>query len=152
MCVAAALAAVGIGVGLNFATNQSATEVSVSKATMTTGAMSFWGIHNQAHLEFLSVQQITAMETWVSNQLDLPVMHEHPRIEFAPPAKIASLRFTGLLSDPGAQVDNRASSAQHDTIAIYDDATRTIYFRSAGSACLDTVLRATLILIRFPCW
>jgi len=127
ICVIAGLAAAGIGVGLNFATSQSATEISVSKATMTTGAMSFWGIHNQAHLEFLSVQQITAMETWVSNQLDLPVMHEHPRIEFAPPAKIASLRFTGLLSDPGAQVDNRASSAQHDTIAIYDDATRTIY-------------------------
>jgi len=67
------------------------------------------------------------METWLSNQFDLPAMHEHPRIEFAPPAKIASLRFTDLLSDPGAQVDNRASSAQHDTIAIYDDATRTIY-------------------------
>jgi uncharacterized protein DUF6647 len=127
ICVAAAFAAVGIGVGLNFATNQSATESSVSKAT--TGAISFWGIHNQAHLEFLSVQQIFAMETWVSNQFDLPVMHEHPRIEFAPPAKIASLRFTGLLSDPKAQVepDNRASSAQYDTIAIYDDATRTIY-------------------------
>src|SRR5262249_8099140 len=129
ICVIAGLAAVGIGVGLNFATNQSATEISVSKATMTTPAISFWGIHDQAHLEFLSVQQITAMETWVSNQFDLPAMHEHPRIEFAPPAKIASLRFTDLLSDPGAQVEpnNRASSAQHDTIAIYDDATRTIY-------------------------
>ena len=129
ICVIGGLAAVGIGVGLNFATNQSATEISVSKATMTTPAISFWGMHNQAHLEFLSVQQITAMETWVSNQFDLPTMHEHPRIEFAPPAKIASLRFTDLLSDPGAQVEpnNRAPSAQHDTIAIYDDATRTIY-------------------------
>ena len=72
---------------------------------------------------------LTAMETWVSSQFDLPAIHEHPRIEFAPPAKIASLRFTDLLSDPGAQVEpnNRASSAQHDTIAIYYDATRTIY-------------------------
>jgi hypothetical protein len=72
---------------------------------------------------------LTAMETWVSSQFDLPAIHEHPRIEFAPPAKIASLRFTGLLSDPKAQVEpnNRASSAQHDTIAIYYDATRTIY-------------------------
>jgi hypothetical protein len=129
ICVAAALSAVAIGVGLNFATNQSATEISVLKATMTTPAISFWDIHDQAHLEFLSVQQITAMEIWVSNQFDLPAMHEHPRIEFAPPAKIASLRFTDLLSDAGAQVEpnNRASSAQHDTIAIYDDATRTIY-------------------------
>ena len=72
---------------------------------------------------------LTAMEIWVSSQFDLPVIHEHPRIEFAPPAKIASLRFTDLLSDPGAQVEpnNRASSAQHDTIAIYYDATRTMY-------------------------
>ena len=135
ICVIGGLAAVGIGVGLNFATNQSATEISVSKATMTTPAISFWGMHNQAHLEFLSVQQITAMETWVSNQFDLPTMHEHPRIEFAPPAKIASFRFTGLLSDPGAQVEpnNRAPSAQHDTIAIYDDATRTIYLPEGWS-------------------
>ena len=135
ICVIAGLAAVGIGVGLNFATNQSATEISVSKATMTTPAISFWGMHNQAHLEFLSVQQITAMETWVSNQFDLPTMHEHPRIEFAPPAKIASFRFTDLLSDPGAQVEpnNRAPSAQHDTIAIYDDATRTIYLPEGWS-------------------
>src|SRR4029077_585443 len=43
--------------------------------------------------------------------------HEHPSIEFASPAKIVSLRFAGLLSDPG----------EHDTIAIYYDATRTIY-------------------------
>ena len=72
---------------------------------------------------------LTAMETWVSSQFDLPAIHEQPRIEFAPPAKIASLRFTELLSDPGAQVEpnNPASSAQHDTIAIYDDATRTMY-------------------------
>ena len=72
---------------------------------------------------------LTAVETWVSSQFDFPVIHEHPRIEFAPPAKIASLRFTDLLSDPKAQVEpnNRASSAQHDTIAIYYDATRTIY-------------------------
>ena len=78
---------------------------------------------------------LTEMETWVSNQFDLPTMHEHPRIEFAPPAKIASLRFTDLLSDPGAQVEpnNRAPSAQHDTIAIYDDATRTIYLPEGWS-------------------
>ena len=39
-----------------------------------------------------------------------------------------SLRFAGLLSDPGEQVaSNDPSSAQHDTIAIYYDATRTIY-------------------------
>jgi len=58
ICVTAALAAVAIGVGLNSATSQFATETSVSKATMTTPAISIWEIHNQAHLEFLPVQQI----------------------------------------------------------------------------------------------
>jgi uncharacterized protein DUF6647 len=72
---------------------------------------------------------LIAIETWVSSQFDLPVIHEHPRIEFALPAKITSLRFRGLLSDPGAQVapNDRSSSAQHDTVAVYYDATRTIY-------------------------
>jgi hypothetical protein len=32
---------------------------------------------------------LTEMEAWVSSQFDLPAIHEHPRIEFAPPAKIA---------------------------------------------------------------
>jgi uncharacterized protein DUF6647 len=72
---------------------------------------------------------LIAIETWVSSQLDLPAIHEHPRIEFVLPAKITSLRFTGLLSDPRAQVapNDRASSAQHDTVAVYYDPTRTIY-------------------------
>src|ERR1700751_2522991 len=48
---------------------------------------------------------LTATETWVAGQFALPAIHEHPRIEFAPPAKIASLRFTDLLSDPGAQAE-----------------------------------------------
>src|SRR5262245_15080075 len=71
---------------------------------------------------------LTALETWVSTQFDLPAIHEHASIEFASPAKIVSLRFAGLLSDPREQVaPHDPSSAQHDTIAIYYDATRTIY-------------------------
>jgi len=57
ICVTAGFAAVAIGVGLNLATSQSATEISVSKATMTMPVISIWDIHNQAHLEFLPVQQ-----------------------------------------------------------------------------------------------
>ena len=57
ICVIAGLAVVAIGFLLNFATMRPATEISVSKATMTTPAISIWEIHNQAHLEFLPVQQ-----------------------------------------------------------------------------------------------
>jgi hypothetical protein len=88
------------------------------------------GVAELRRLVGLSGQALlTAIETWVSSQFDLPAIHEHPRVEFALPAKITSLRFRGLLSDPGAQVapNDRASSAQHDTVAVYYDATRTIY-------------------------
>ena len=54
---AAGLAAVGLGVWLNSAT-QSATEISSVSAPTTTLQVSIWDIHNQAHLEFLPVQQI----------------------------------------------------------------------------------------------
>jgi len=73
---------------------------------------------------------LTAIETWVSSQFDLPAIHEHPRIEFVPPAKIEGLRFNDPLFDPGggtAPNDPGASSAEYDTIAVYHDPTRTIY-------------------------
>src|SRR5215472_1154411 len=85
-------------------------------------------IQSMEHQDFRP-QTLFSLETWVSTQFDLPAIHEHPSIEFASPAKIVSLRFAGLPSDPGEQVasNDRALSAQHDTIAIYYDATRTIY-------------------------
>jgi len=58
ICVTAGLAAVAIGVWLSYPTSKSATENSVLKATMTMPAISIWDIHNQAHLEFLPVQEI----------------------------------------------------------------------------------------------
>jgi uncharacterized protein DUF6647 len=72
---------------------------------------------------------LTAIETWVGTQFDLPAIHEHPTIEFVLPDKMTSLRFMGSSSNPGAQVapNDPASSAQYDTVAIYHDATRTIY-------------------------
>jgi len=71
---------------------------------------------------------LTAIERWLSSEFALSAVHEHPIIEFAPPAKIAAL-FAGLLSDPRAQVapNDRASSAADDTVAVYYDARRTIY-------------------------
>src|SRR5262249_54192897 len=77
-----------------------------------------------------SVQALLAgIEPWFSYHFDLPAIPQLPGIGFAPPAKIAALRFMGLLSDPGAQIapNDRASSAQYDTVAVYYDVTRTIY-------------------------
>jgi hypothetical protein len=58
--ITAGLAAVAIGFGLNFATSRTTTEISLSSATTEPAispAISVWEIHNQAHLEFLPVQQ-----------------------------------------------------------------------------------------------
>src|SRR6516225_2759733 len=73
---------------------------------------------------------LTGIETWVSSQFDLPAIHEHPRIEFVPPAKIEALRFNDSLFDSGGRTapnDHGASSAEYDTVAVYYDPTRTIY-------------------------
>src|SRR5262249_2544002 len=41
---------------------------------------------------------LIAIETWLSNQFDLPNIKDHPQVEFVPPEKIAALRSNGLLS------------------------------------------------------
>jgi hypothetical protein len=72
---------------------------------------------------------LAAIEKWLSSQFDFPDIQEHPRIEFVPSAKIVSLRVSSLLSDPSAEIasDDQGSPGQYDTLAIYQDATRTIY-------------------------
>src|SRR5262249_32862881 len=67
--------------------------------------------------QYFRPQTLLSLETWVSSQFDLPAIHEHPSIEFASPSKIVSLRFAGLLSDPGERGTERSSlvcSTRHD--------------------------------------
>jgi hypothetical protein len=73
---------------------------------------------------------LAAIETWLSVEFDLPAVHGHPQIELVPAAKIAALRYKGMLPDPQtnfAPTDRGATSADHDTVAVYSDAARTIY-------------------------
>jgi hypothetical protein len=73
---------------------------------------------------------LTAIETWLSVEFDLPIVSEHPRLILVSPAEIAALRFKGLLSNLRARIapnDPGISSAQGDTVAVYDDATQSIY-------------------------
>ena len=77
-----------------------------------------------------SRQGLPAIEAWLSAEFDLPTIREHPLLRFVPAAKIAALRFRGLLSPPGtgfAANDQQTAFAQGDTLALYDDATHTIY-------------------------
>jgi hypothetical protein len=65
---------------------------------------------------------LAAIEKWLSSQFGFSDIQEHPGIEFVPSTKIASLRFSSVLSD-----NDRALSFQYETVAVYHDPTRTIY-------------------------
>jgi Domain of unknown function (DUF6647) len=70
---------------------------------------------------------LSAIERWLSIQFDLPAIREHPRM---PAAKIAALRFKGLLPNPGTEItanDHTPGRAQNETVAVYYDPTQTIY-------------------------
>jgi hypothetical protein len=77
---------------------------------------------------------LTAIVTWLSMNAGLPAIHDHPRVEFAPPAKIAAIRSGGAASGGAASAEARQAvgqgtpPAQAQTVeAIYDDKSRTIY-------------------------
>ena len=79
---------------------------------------------------------LTNIVTWISANFDLPAIHDHPRVELIPPMKIAALRYRGLISDHvalGVTANGRDASLNNgpDTVAIYDDARRTIYLPEA---------------------
>jgi hypothetical protein len=79
---------------------------------------------------------VTEIETWLSIEFDLPAIREHPCLKLVSAANIAALRFKGLLSNPGtgtAANEHRTASAQSDTVAVYHDATQTIYLPEGWS-------------------
>jgi hypothetical protein len=72
---------------------------------------------------------LAAIEAWLALRFDLPSV-DHPRIELVPPAKIAALRYQGLLSNPrieSAPSGGAGAASRSDVVAVYSDATQTIY-------------------------
>ncbi len=74
---------------------------------------------------------LTSIVTWLSMHAGMPAIHDHPRVEFAPPAKIAALRSGGTTSGrtpsfaenrPGMEAADQPQTVE----AIYDDKSRTI--------------------------
>jgi hypothetical protein len=73
---------------------------------------------------------LTAIEAWLALQFDLPSVERQPRIELAPPGRIAALRYQGLLSGSGREnAPNGASdlSSERDIVAVYSDVAQTIF-------------------------
>ena len=80
----------------------------------------------------VSLQQplLAAIEAWLAFQFDLPGVERHPRIELAHPASIAALRGGGGLE----------ASSQQDIVAVYSDATQTIYLPEGWTGTTPTEL------------
>jgi hypothetical protein len=68
---------------------------------------------------------LKAIVTWLSTNFSLPKHYDYPAIKFEPPRKIATFRYTGLVSD---RPEDRAMvpPGQRETVASYDPLTRTI--------------------------
>jgi hypothetical protein len=58
---------------------------------------------------------------WLGENFDLPASTRLPNIAFSTPARMAALRYPGLLDR------HEQSAAGSDTVAIYEAATRTIH-------------------------
>jgi len=77
---------------------------------------------------------MSTIVNWLLSNFELPASHSHPRVELASPAKLAAVRYRGLVLGPQQGiviVDNQATplSLGRDLLAVYDKASRTMYLR-----------------------
>jgi len=63
---------------------------------------------------------LTALVTWLAANFDLPAIYDLPDVRFVPPAQISDLRYRDI-----------ATKRRRAVIAVYDDASRTIYLNDA---------------------
>ncbi len=73
---------------------------------------------------------LAAIETWLAFQFDLPSTERHPRVELAPPEKIAAFRYHGFTPTPeldSAPDGQSVAPSERDVVAVYSDAAQTIY-------------------------
>ena len=88
---------------------------------------------------------MASIMTWLSADFALPENYHHPRIEIISPMKMAAVRYRGLGASLQARVvsDEQWLEKMRDTVALYEDNSRTIYLREGwtGATAADiTVL------------
>jgi hypothetical protein len=76
---------------------------------------------------------LTAVVLWLSANFDLPAIHEHPHVEFVPPATITALRHKDASGGQPNSPANSDKAGQRDVVAVYDDATNTVYLPEGWS-------------------
>ena len=67
---------------------------------------------------------LTTIVLWLSINFGISANYDHPRVEFASPARMAALRHKGFSA--GSQADE-AVGRPGDIVSVYLDDTRTIY-------------------------
>jgi hypothetical protein len=79
---------------------------------------------------------MTTIVDWLSAELGLPATHEHPRTELISPQAMVAKRYRGLVSGQNQALN---SDLGRDLVALYEDATRTIYLLEGwtGTTPLD---------------
>ena len=83
---------------------------------------------------------LAAIADWLAANFDLPAT-DRPRVEFVPPARIAAFRYRGFVQQQAGGRDDRAmNDAGRETVAVYDDATQTIYLPDGWSGATPAEL------------
>jgi hypothetical protein len=68
---------------------------------------------------------LTAIVVWLSASFDLPAIYESPRVEFVSAAQMTAQRYKSLA--PAERANAPADTTGSDTVALYNDDTKTIY-------------------------
>lgn len=78
--------------------------------------------------------------TWLSADFSLPENYQHPRIEIVSPMQMAAVRYRGLSAFLQARVvsDEQWLEKMRDTVALYEDNSRTIYLREGWTGATPT--------------
>ena len=83
---------------------------------------------------------LTAMVLWLSANFGLPATFELPHVEYVSAAKISALRHRGLAApqfqagDMVAKEGRAAEPGRREVVAVYEDATKTIYLPEGWTA------------------
>jgi hypothetical protein len=82
---------------------------------------------------------LTQLTAWLEVNFDLPAANEPPRVERVSAARMAAVRFRGLVSDRQAQVAAEAGRLAppefgQEVYAVYDDSKRIVYLHTHWSA------------------
>jgi hypothetical protein len=88
---------------------------------------------------------LAALSAWLSTQLNLPALGELPSVRLASPAVLSAIRCSAAYPDTTRAGEPTcdgvvSSQLEHDTMALYEDATRTIHLRTGWTGATPAEL------------